>query len=155
MLEGSWKQNATTVVASVMSLEVVNNWRSVLQINHLEKDLDMNFILFQQKYVTITIFEWLVSTWHMFVRNFGKKASQIERLFESNSRTFGCFKCSAALCLPVRPCYKATWLQELTECFIPYISPDTRNRTFVKNGSCIQTLDTVLNPIVKIGVQTT
>ena len=48
-----------------MSLEVVNNWRSVLQINHLEKDLDMNFILFQQKYVTITIFEWLVSTWHM------------------------------------------------------------------------------------------
>ena len=73
MLEGSWKQNATTVVASVMSLEVVNNWRSVLQINHLEKDLDMNFILFQQKYVTITIFEWLVSTWHMCLSEISEK----------------------------------------------------------------------------------
>ena len=28
-----WKQNGTTVTAAVMILEVVNNWRSVLQIN--------------------------------------------------------------------------------------------------------------------------
>ena len=28
-----WKQNGTIVVAAVMILEIVNNWRSVLQIN--------------------------------------------------------------------------------------------------------------------------
>ena len=35
-----WKQNGTTIVAAVMILEVVSNWRSVLQINILEKKLD-------------------------------------------------------------------------------------------------------------------
>ena len=28
-----WKQYGTTVVATVMILEVVNNWRSVLKVN--------------------------------------------------------------------------------------------------------------------------
>ena len=35
-----WKQNGNTVVAAVMILKVVNNWRSMLQINILKKTLD-------------------------------------------------------------------------------------------------------------------
>ena len=35
-----WKQNGTTVVGVVMILEVMNNWRSELQINILKKQLD-------------------------------------------------------------------------------------------------------------------
>ena len=35
-----WKQNSTTVVGAVMILKVVNNWRSVLQINILKKKLN-------------------------------------------------------------------------------------------------------------------
>ena len=35
-----WKQNGTTFVAAVMILEVVNNWKTVLQINILKKKLD-------------------------------------------------------------------------------------------------------------------
>ena len=32
-----WKQNGTTVVPAVMILEVVNKWRSLLQVNILKK----------------------------------------------------------------------------------------------------------------------
>ena len=32
-----WKQNCTTVVAAVMILKVVSNWKSMLQINILKK----------------------------------------------------------------------------------------------------------------------
>ena len=35
-----WKQNGTTVVPAVMIFEVVNDWRSALQINILKKKLD-------------------------------------------------------------------------------------------------------------------
>ena len=35
-----WKQNSTTVVAAVTILEIVNNWRCVLQTNILKKKLD-------------------------------------------------------------------------------------------------------------------
>ena len=35
-----WKQNGTTVVAAVMILEVVNNWRRVSQIHILKKIKD-------------------------------------------------------------------------------------------------------------------
>ena len=35
-----WKQNGTTVVAIVIILEGVNNWRSMLQINIFLKKLD-------------------------------------------------------------------------------------------------------------------
>ena len=50
-----------------MILEVVNNWRSVLQINILKKklDLNMNHLQLKEKYVNITIVDWLVSTWHI------------------------------------------------------------------------------------------
>ena len=39
----------------------------------------------------------------IFHRNPGGKTSQIEWLFESNLRSFGCFKCSRALWLPLNP----------------------------------------------------
>ena len=90
-----WKQNGTTVVAAVKIPEVVNNWRSVLQINHLKKKLDLEP---ESSSVTgivcyLTILECVVSTWSiMFDRNSGEKTSQIEWLFESNLRSFGYFK---------------------------------------------------------------
>ena len=43
-----WKLDGTGVVAALMSLEVVNNWRSML------------------KNVTVTTVEWLVSTWSLY-----------------------------------------------------------------------------------------
>ena len=36
-----WKQNCTTVLAAVMILKVVSNWKSMLQINILKKKLDL------------------------------------------------------------------------------------------------------------------
>ena len=67
----SWsgKQNDTTVVIAVMILEVVNNWKSVLQINIFKKNLDFGayHLQLQEIHVTITILEWLVSTWHIYL----------------------------------------------------------------------------------------
>ena len=60
-----WKQNGTTVVAAVMILKVLDNWRSMLQINIFLKSLNPNLLPLQEMYVTITILEWLVSTWHI------------------------------------------------------------------------------------------
>ena len=58
-----WKQNGTSVVASKMILEVVNNWRSMLQINIKKKKiLNPNHLPLQEKYV-ISI--WLVSAWRI------------------------------------------------------------------------------------------
>ena len=56
-----WKQNVITVVAAVMIIKVVNNWRSTIQVNRLNS----NYLLLQGKYVTITTVEWLMSTWHI------------------------------------------------------------------------------------------
>ena len=42
------------------------------------------------------------------------------------------------------PAAKATRLQELAGRFRPRLSPDIQNRAFVKNGSCIQILDTAM-----------
>ena len=39
----------------------------------------------------------------IFYRNFNGKTSQIEWLFESNLRSFGCFKCFTTLWLPLNP----------------------------------------------------
>ena len=59
-----WKQNGITVEAAVMILEVVNYWRSVLQINILKKKLG-----FEPKstFVTgnVTNMLWLVPTWRI------------------------------------------------------------------------------------------
>ena len=40
-----WKQNGTNVVAAVMILKVVNNWRIVLKINILKRKLCFEFYL--------------------------------------------------------------------------------------------------------------
>ena len=70
-----WKQNGTTVVAAVMILEVENNWRSVLQINILKKSysLNSNHVPLQKMYVTITILEWLASTWCIYLTEIPKE----------------------------------------------------------------------------------
>ena len=60
-----WKQSGTTVVAAVMILKVLGNWRSMLQINIFLKSLNPNLLPLQEMYVTITILEWLVSTWQI------------------------------------------------------------------------------------------
>ena len=60
-----WKQNGTTGVAAVMILKVLGNWRSMLQIQIFLKSLNPNLLPLQEMYVTITILEWLVSTWHI------------------------------------------------------------------------------------------
>ena len=86
------KKNGTTVVATVI-LEVMD-WRCVLQIfwnnSILKKSwtLNPNQFLSQEMYVTITILEWLVSTWHMFDRYSWGKISQIEWSFDSNLKSF-------------------------------------------------------------------
>ena len=46
----------------------------------------------------------------IFHRNSGEKASQIEWLFESNLKSFGYFKCSTALWLPLNPSCKGNLL---------------------------------------------
>ena len=77
----SLKINSTTVVAAVMIPEVVNNWRSVLQINHLKKKLD-----FKPESSSVTgkvcyhYNSWVAGAYmgYMFDRNSGGKTSQIE-----------------------------------------------------------------------------
>ena len=87
----SWpsKQNGTTVVAAVMILEVLDNWRSVLQINILKENLKL----------------WILITFCLVDRNSGEKTSLIEWLFQPNlrSRSFGYFECSPALWLHLDP----------------------------------------------------
>ena len=71
-----WKQNGTTVVAAVMILEVVNNWKSVLQISILKKklkSLNPHHVPLQKMYVTITILEWLASTWCIYLTEIPKE----------------------------------------------------------------------------------
>ena len=46
----------------------------------------------------------------IFHRHSGEKASQIEWLFESNLKSFGYFKCSTALWLPLNPSCKGNLL---------------------------------------------
>ena len=79
-----WTQIGTTAVAVVMILEVMNDWRSLLQINVCRKFMLHN--------------TWLTYV-YMFDRNSGGKTSQIEGLFESNLRFLGYFECATALWL--------------------------------------------------------
>ena len=101
-----WKETllkldlGTTVVAAVMILEVVNNWRSVLQINILKKKLD-----FEPESPSVTekvcyhYNSWVSVVYmaYVFDRNSGRKTSQIEWLFESNLRPSGYFKLSVTI----------------------------------------------------------
>ena len=86
-----WKQNGTTVVA-VMILEVVNNWRSVLQIfwkNRLWTLITFCYI----GYVCYYYNTWVIGVYmaYVFDWNSGGKTSQIEWWFESNIKSSGYF----------------------------------------------------------------
>ena len=68
----SWasEQNGITVVAAVMILEIVNDWRSVLQINILKtkvRTLNPNHLPLQEMYVTIIILDWQLPTWRIWL----------------------------------------------------------------------------------------
>ena len=82
------KQNGTTVLTAVIILEVVNNWKSMLQINILK--------IFYRKCMLPLQY---LSDWYLdcrYVRQkFCRKNTQIEWLFESNLlRSSGYFNCS-------------------------------------------------------------
>ena len=71
--EWPWKQNGTTVVAAMTISKVVNNWRSMLQINTLQKS--QNYpksypmeLFFLQKIVNDWKLLLIALTWH-FVLN--------------------------------------------------------------------------------------
>ena len=79
----SWplKQNVSTVVVAVMVLEVVNIWRSVLQINILKKKIG-----FEPELLSVTgkvcyhYNSWVTGVYmaYMFDRRKGGKTSQTE-----------------------------------------------------------------------------
>ena len=72
-----WKQNGTTVMAAVMIFEVVNNRKSVSQINILiKRTLNPNHLPLQEIYITIIILRWLVSTWRIC----SKEISEVKHL---------------------------------------------------------------------------
>ena len=102
-----WKQNGTTVVATKMTIEVVNNWRSELQKNILKKSYKVTGDIGYHYNTWVTG----VCMAYMFDRNSGGKTFQIEWLFESNLRSFGCFKkFSTALWFPLDPSCKGNLL---------------------------------------------
>ena len=93
-----------------------------------------------KKYVTITTLTgvYMVCVFH---RNSKEKASQVEWLFESNLRSFGCFKCSRALWVPLNPSCKGNLLTRMAGHFRSRLSPDAQNRAFTKNWSCTEILN--------------
>ena len=98
-----WKQNVTTVVTAVIFLEVVDNWSSVLLINifFLKKIRLWTLIAFRYRNCMLPL--QYLSDWYLhgvyFDRISRGKTSQIERLFETNLKSCGYFKCSTALWL--------------------------------------------------------
>ena len=76
----SWpsRQNGTTVTVSMIIFKMCH-----LKIFWKSYTLNPNHLLLQEKYVAITIVEWLVSAWHI---NYRGKTSQTEQLFESDLR---------------------------------------------------------------------
>ena len=106
----SWEQNGTTILGAVIIPEFVNNWRSMLQINHLKKVKLWTRILFCYRKSS-----WVtgVNMVYMFHRNSRGKTSQIEWIFESNLRSFGYFNYSTVIWLPLDPSCKGntlTWV---------------------------------------------
>ena len=74
--------------------------------------------------------------WHIYIAcffdtNFEGKTSQIERLFESNLRSFDCSKCSTVIWLPLDPSCKGNSLTRAGH-FRSRLSPDAQNRAFAK-----------------------
>ena len=62
-----WKQNVSTVVVAVMVIEVLKKLKKLVTDKYFEKEktLNQNYLPLQEKYVTIIIVKWLVSTWHV------------------------------------------------------------------------------------------
>ena len=132
-----------------MILQVVNS-SSVAYILKKSQTLNCNHLLLQEMCITIAMLElreW--STLHVCLIEISQEKhlklsdylnqthlNQGHLATLSALQCFGFFWTSAA---------KTTSLQEFTGCFRTTLSPDTQNRIFAKNGSCIQLLDTTLH----------
>ena len=98
-----WKQNGTTVVVAVMILKVVNNRQIFWKI----KSWLWNLITLQEMHVTITILEWMVSTWCECLTEIPEeKHLKLKDYLNLNLRSFGYFKCSTVFWLLLDPSYK-------------------------------------------------
>ena len=108
-----WKQNGTTVVPAVIILEVVNKWRSVLQINFLKKNQ------LQEMYATITILEWLLSTCLRFTEENHLKLSDLSQI-KGLLATFNALQAFGFF----GPQLQRQLDNELARRFMPRLSPD-------------------------------
>ena len=107
--------------------------------------MNHNHHLLQDMYVTITILECLVSTWHICLTEILEEKHL--KLSDYLNQIYGPLATLSALqCFGFfwTPAAKATRLQELAGRFRSRLSHDTQNRAFTKNRSCIQILDTIL-----------
>ena len=100
--------------------------------------MHLNHLLLQEKYVTITIVELLLATWHLYFTEILEEKHL--RFIDYLNQIYGSL--AALKTLQHFPAAKATCLKELAECFRPRNSPDAPNREFAKTGSCIQIQDT-------------
>ena len=123
LVEGNpWKQNGNKLwlLYDPRSYEKL---KKRVTDKYFEKSSTLNthHLPLKEKYVTITVVEWLVSIYmaYLFDRNSEGKTSQIEWLFESNLRSFAYSKCSTAA--------KAALLTRAAR-FRPILSPDAQNR---------------------------
>ena len=109
-----WKQNATH------SCGCCDNFRHCEQLKKRVTDtfwkksliLNPNHLRLQEKYVTITIVTGVYMAC-IFHTNSRGKTSETEWLFESNLRSFGCFKCPAALWFSLIPSCKGNSLTRI------------------------------------------
>ena len=130
-----WKQNVTTVVAAVMIIKVVNNWRSTIQVNRLWTLITSRYresmLPLQQ------LSDWCLRDIYVWQKFWRKNISDWVIVW-TNLRSFGYFQCSTALWLPLDPSCKGNLLPG---CFRQRLSTDAQNRVFAKNGNRIQILD--------------
>ena len=142
LLEGKlpWKQNSTTVVAAPTILV-----KKHVKYKYFEKNLDFET---KPSSVTRTVCynynSWLTGVYMAY--NFDKNSrGKAKWLFEQNLDPFAPLSILQRFGYLCALAAKATRLQELAGRFRPRLSPDTQNRAFAKNGSCIQILDTALD----------
>ena len=106
-----WKQNSTTIMAAVIILKVVNNWRSTLQINIWEEKctLNLNHLLLKKKLPLQQQSDWCLHSVYS-LQKFQRKNISDWVIIWTNLRSFGYFKCTTALWLPLGPSYKGNSL---------------------------------------------
>ena len=140
-------KNGATVVAAVIILEDVNNWRSVLPINILKKNIGLRTIItfcyrkcmYPLQYLSDMrpngIYVW---------QKFWLKNVSYWVIIWIKFKVFCNSKCSGAFWLLLDPSCKGNLLTRVGLEVRLRLSPDAKNMAFPKNGSCIQILDLTL-----------